>query len=170
MDEQLFIMLRRSASADGQWRGQANCDANLCSRIIKIAKIGPQRCSNGAREKMKLFMIGEPFHESDEGGSRRPLSAYGVVVLTEFSPCRQTPIRWQLGMHDEAGGRAPNWSKTIPTGRWREFDCGRQLEIDLDCRETSTTWNIEGKNRASHRIVGDIVSYKRRRQIHARWP
>lgn len=89
MDEQLFIMLRRSASADGQWRGQANCDANLCSRIIKIAKIGPQRCSNGAREKMKLFMIGEPFHESDEGGSRRPLSAYGVVVLTEFSPCRR---------------------------------------------------------------------------------
>jgi hypothetical protein len=119
MDEQLFIMLRRSASADGQWRGPANCGANLCSRIIKIAKIGPQRCSNGAREKMKVFMIGEAFHESDEGGSRRRSALSG---LTAFSPCRQTPIRWQLGMHDEAGGGAPNWSKTIPTGRWREFD------------------------------------------------
>lgn len=79
MDEQLFIMLlpmqRRCASADGQWRGQANCDSNHCSRTIKIAKIGPNRCENRARQKMKPFVIGARIvgcDESDESSSLAP--------------------------------------------------------------------------------------------------
>lgn len=63
-DEQLFIMLlpmlRRSASADGQWRGAYSHDTNHCSRIIRIAKIGPLRCSNRARQKMKAVRDRRP--------------------------------------------------------------------------------------------------------------
>lgn len=70
MYKQMLIMLlpmrQRRGSAEGQWRGSTNHDANHYFRTIKIAKIGLLRSLNRARQETKLFVMGACVMGGDE--------------------------------------------------------------------------------------------------------